>query len=255
MPVAEKHHTDRNQALQWWPSAVWPGLLFAIVVCFFWKLTLTNQYTWLENPETANQLLPSYQFQAGEWHSRNIPTWDPYIDGGRPVFGQANNGASYPLNWLLFLAPLRRGWIRQSYLNWYFVLIHLQAALFCYWLCRVLNRSHVASLLSGVAFSLGGIVGATNSPALVNAAAWAPLVLMFFFRVTRSDRPVASAALSGASLGMAFLSTDTQIPVLLTAMMAGLWLDHLRSRWRDLKLLLIFFAFLIVVSALQIFSM
>src|SRR5271154_4924043 len=109
MPVAEKHHTDWKTALGRCSSAAWSALLFAIVVCFFWKLTLINQYTWLENAETANQLLPSYQFQADAWHARRIPLWDPYSWGGQPVIGRTVNGAAYPPNWLLFLAPLRRG--------------------------------------------------------------------------------------------------------------------------------------------------
>ena len=34
-------------------------------------------------------------------------------------------------------------------LNWYFVLIHFMAALFCYLLCRDLKRSRVASVVAG----------------------------------------------------------------------------------------------------------
>ena len=30
-----------------------PSVLFLIVVLFFWKLVLTNQYTWLEGPDAA----------------------------------------------------------------------------------------------------------------------------------------------------------------------------------------------------------
>src|SRR6266853_1490481 len=78
--------------------------------------------------------------------------------------GQGQPGVLYPPNWLLFLAPLRHGWIRQSFLHWYFVLIHFQAGLFCYWLCRDLKRSRAASLLSGLAFGLAGYVGTNNWP-------------------------------------------------------------------------------------------
>ena len=103
MQVAEKHHTDRNHAAAWFSAAAWPALLLAIYICFFWKLVLTNQYTWLESPDTANQILPWMQFQAGEWHQGRFPLWDPYLWGGQPLAAQAQPGAFYPPNWLLFL--------------------------------------------------------------------------------------------------------------------------------------------------------
>ena len=92
-----------------WSSAAAPALLFVICVCFFWKLTLTNEYSWLDSPDNANQILPWYQFQAGEWAQYRAPLWDPYLWGGQPLLAQAQPGAAYPLNWLLFWAPLRNG--------------------------------------------------------------------------------------------------------------------------------------------------
>ena len=35
-----------------------PALLLLIVTGFFWKLTLTKQFSWLENPDAAYQVLP-----------------------------------------------------------------------------------------------------------------------------------------------------------------------------------------------------
>ena len=245
--MAEKHHTDWNQARDWLVAAAWPALLFVICIGFFWKLVLTDQYTWLDSPDVAYRVLPSYQFQAGEWHAGRMPLWDLYT--GQPLLGQADSGAAYPPNWLLFLAPLRNGWIRQAYLHWYFVLIHFQAVLFCYWLCRDLNRSHAASLLSGLTFGLGGFIGANTSPSMLNAAVWAPLVLLFFLRAIRGQRPIASAAWSGAFLGVAFLGGNLQVPVLICLAIIAAWVYFARDRF---KLLLIFFLFLLLVSSLQL---
>ena len=194
MQVAQQRHTGRKETTDRLHAAVWPVLLLLIFVCYFWKLLLTNQYTWLENPDLANQVLPWYQLQAGEWHRGRFPLWDPYLWGGQPLIGQAQPGAAYPPNWLLFLAPLQNGWIRQSFLHWYFMLIHFQAALFCYWLCRDLKRSRAASLLAGLTFGLGGFVGTSLWPQMLNGAVWAPLVLLFFLRAMRGERPVSSAA-------------------------------------------------------------
>ena len=248
MAVAEKHHTDWKRPSEW----AMPALLLVVVSCFFWKLVFTNQYTWLDSPDAANQVLPWYQFQAGEWHAGRMPLWDPYLWGGQPLLAQAQPGAAYPPNWLLFLMPLRRGWIRQPYMHWYFVLIHFQAALFSYWLCRDLKRSHAASLLSGLAFGLGGFVGTNNWPQMLNGAVWAPLVLLFFLRAMRGERPVASAAWSGAFLGIAFLSGHHQIPTFIGLAMAGAWLYYLTQDRRRWRLLLVFGAFLTLVSAFQV---
>jgi hypothetical protein len=251
MPVVEKHHTDRNEATLRLQAVAWPVLLLAICICFFWKLLLTNQYTWLDSPDTANQVLPWLQVQAGEWHQGRIPLWDPYLWGGQPLIGQAQPGVAYPPNWLLFLAPLRHGWMRQSYLHWYFMLIHFQAALFCYWLCRDLKRTPAASLLAGLVFGLGGFVGTNNWPQMLNGAVWAPLIVMFFLRAMRGERPVSSAAWSGAFLGIAFLSGHHQIPIFISLAMAGAWLYYLALDRKKLKLLFIFGLFLVLVSAVQ----
>ena len=230
MQVAEKHHSDRiHPTLRVWRAMRGPLLLLLIYIGFFWKLTLTRQYTWLESPDFANQVLPWYQFEAGEFHLGHFPLWDPYLWGGQPLLGQMQPGLSYPFNWILFALPLRHGWIRQVYLHWYFVLIHYMGGLFCYWLCRDLQRSILAATLAGCAFGLGGFVGTTDWPMMLNGAIWAPLVFLFFLRTLKGERPVANAALSGACLGMAFLSGHHQVPIFISLAMGGCWIYFLKQ--------------------------
>ncbi|MGH9720754.1 MAG: hypothetical protein ACRD8O_11125 [Bryobacteraceae bacterium] len=256
MPVAEKHQTASIPAagVRWQPFLA-PALLLLIIVGFYWKLLLTNQYTWLDGPDNAHQVLPWLQFQAGEWHAGRFPAWDPYLWGGQSLIGQAQPGAAYPLNWLLFLLPLRDGWIQQSFLHWYYALIHFQAALFCYWLCRDLNRSRPASLLAGISFALGGYVGTTDWPQMLNGAVWAPLVFLFFLRAMRGWRPVSSAAWAGLFLGVAFLSGHHQVPIFISLALgvAFVYFFLTGSRTATLKAAAIMGVFLILSSALQTF--
>ncbi len=253
--MAEKHHTDRNRPRRRLRALLAPAILLLICVGFFWKIVLTNQYTWLEGPDLAHQVLPWFQMQAGEWHRGRVPLWDPYLWGGQSLIGQAQPGVAYPLNWLLFLAPLRQGWIRESYLHWYFVLIHFMAALFGYLLCRDLKRSQVASIVGGCVFALGGWVGVTDWPQMLNSAVWAPLVLLFMLRSLRGQRPVASAAASGAFFGMAWLGGHHQIPIFLLLATGGIWLYHVfrggRPDWGVAKLAAVFLVFTVLVSGLQ----
>jgi hypothetical protein len=52
-------------------------LLFVVLAAFYWKLTLTRQFTWTRGPDLAEQVLPWFQVQAAEWHAGRIPLWDP----------------------------------------------------------------------------------------------------------------------------------------------------------------------------------
>jgi len=200
-----------------------PTILFLISMAFCWKLVLTNQYTWLESPDLAHQVLPWYQFQAGEWHQGRFPLWDPNHWAGQPLLGQAQPGTAYPLNWLLFSLPLRHGWLRQPVLHWYFLFIHFLGSLFTYALCRDLGRRRSASILAGCVFAYGGFVGTNDWPQMLNGAIWAPLVFLYLLRAVRGDRPLASACLSGAFLGVSWLSGHHQIPIFITLTAGAVW--------------------------------
>jgi hypothetical protein len=255
MEVAENHHTDRNRPWRRLRVFAPAALLLLISAGFYWKIVLTGQFTWLDSPDLSNQVLPWLQVQAGEWHQGRLPLWDPYLWGGQSLIGQTQPGVAYPLNWILFLLPLRHGWIRQSYLNWYFVLIHFMASWFGYLLCRDLKRSRLASIVAGCVFAFGGWVGVTEWPQMLNSAVWAPLVLLFLLRSLRGERPVASAAASGAFFGMAWLGGHHQIPIFLLLTTGAIWTYHVFRRglpdWRVVRLAAVFLVFMVLVSGLQ----
>ncbi|HEV8290678.1 MAG TPA: hypothetical protein VGP94_02085, partial [Tepidisphaeraceae bacterium] len=203
-----------------------------------------------------NQVLPWYQFQAGEWHQGKFPLWDPYHWGGQSLIGQGQPGAAYPLNWILFLLPLRHGWIRQPYVHWNFVLIHFMGALFCYWLCRDLKRSRTAAILAGAAFGLSGYIGNVDWPQMLNGAVWAPVVFLFLLRAMRGESPVANAALSGAALGFSLLSGHHQAPLFVALAAAGAWVYHFTvaalPRKKIVALAAIFAVFVVLTGGLQV---
>jgi hypothetical protein len=201
-----------------------PAILFVLVVLFNWKLVLTNQFTWLESPDLSALTLPWFQYQAGLWHHGHFPLWNPNSWFGMPLIGQGEPGAAYPLNWLLFLVPLKHGWIRQAALHWYMVVIHYFAALTCYALARELGRSRAASIIAGCVYALGGYVASVTWPQMVNGAVWTPLVFLYLLRCERGQRPWASAVLSGFFLGAGWLAGHHQMNLLVSIAAAGLWL-------------------------------
>jgi hypothetical protein len=199
------------------------AVLFLLIAGFYWKITLSNQFDWMSGPDFAEQVLPWFQVQAHEWHLGRFPLWDPYLWTGQPLFGQAQPGAAYPLNWLLFLLPLQNGHIAAWALAWYYVVIHLMAAWFSYLLCRGLGCSRTASLAAGLIFSLSGFLGGISWPQMINGAVWAPLVFLFQLRAA-DRRPWANSALSGMFLGISFLSGHHQIPLFIALAWAGVWI-------------------------------
>lgn len=233
-----------------------PALLFLIIACFYWRIVFTKQYEWIWAPDLVNQVIPWFQEEARQWHQGHFPLWDSRLWAGQPFLGQAQPGAAYPLNWILFSVPLKNGQIRPDALRWYLVAMHYTAALFCYLLCRDLGRSRTASLLAGLVFALSCLVGNNDWPQMVNGAVWTPLIFMFILRAVRGERPPVSAALAGACLGAAWLSGHHQIPMYTTVAAGLVWLYYIlragRLNWGALRCAAIFGIFMLLVGALQI---
>lgn len=190
-----------------------PALLFCLLVLAYWRILLTDQYSWLNGHDITSQVLPWLQFQAGEWHAGRIPLWSPYEWGGQNLLGQGQPGVMNPLNWLLFAAPLRRGWLRQGVLHWWFFLLHFIGALNLYWLARSLGAGRVPAVLGGLCFGLFGFLGSNDWPQMISGAIWAPLVFLFLLRSTRSAQPWSDAGWAGLFLGLSWLSGHHQLPI------------------------------------------
>jgi hypothetical protein len=220
-------------ALTYWLRFRYPLLLTAIVIGFYWKLVFTNEYTWLQAPDFASQLMPWYQFQVSEWHAGRIPLWTPYEWGGQSLIGQAQPGVVDPLNLLLYAAPLQKnGWISQKALHWFYVSGYICCALSFYAFARRgLLVSQPASAIAALAFALSGIPASTNWPQMMHASIWAPLALLFQFRAARENTPLKHGALSGAFLGIMWLSGHHQIPLYFTLFSALLWAWLLYERF------------------------
>ncbi len=257
MPVVEAQQVNRPRAMRMAAKLAGPALLLIMVAGIFWKLALTSQYTWVNSPDIANQVLPWYQFQAGVWHKGGFPLWDPHVWGGQTMIGQMITGAASPLNWILFLMPLHRGWIILELVNWYWVMIHYMAALFCFFLLRDLKRGFAASLLGSVAFAAGGYMATMAFPQMQTGAVWTPLVFLFALRAMRGERPRTNAALSGMFLGVSLLGGHHQVPIFIALATAGVWIYHLaRQRTaRQVKAALacvaLFGIFAVLASGLQ----
>lgn len=233
-------------------------LLAGLTVAFYWKLTLSRQFTFLDWPDLAYQVLPWYDFQARAWHSGKFPLWDPFEWCGQALAGQLQPGATFPLNWPLFWAPLRAGHLSLDWFHWHFTLLHFLAALFMYWYCRELERSRFAAVLAGAAFSFGGYLGTTLWPQMMNGALWTPLIFLFWHRAGRAKGPLAAAAgaaACGASIGLALLAGHHQAPMFVVLALAGVFLYEFLAkgeRQRRARLFALTALFAVLVGALAL---
>jgi hypothetical protein len=228
------------------------ALLFALTAGFYWKITISGEWTFLEAPDLANQVRPWLDFQAREVHEGHLPLWDPFEWGGHSLIGQVQPGTANPLNWILFAMPLRDGHIPIPTLHWYWVLIHWVGAAFCYALCRDLGCGHGASILGGAVFALTGFMGHTDWPHILMSAMWIPAVLLFFLRVMRGQRMVSSAALGGLCLGMMYLGCQPVVAVFTTVLIGALWVFAIVRDWRRVRYAAIFGAVWLGIGAAQI---
>jgi len=231
-----------------------PAVLLLLSIGFYWKLVLTNQYTWLDSPDLAHMVLPRFQFMASEWRHTRFPLWDPHQWNGQPFLGQWT-GVAMPLQWpLLMLGSYQDGHINPGLLDWYFVLVHWLGAVFCYWLARDTGRSRSASVFAGCLFAFGGYLGATDWPEVFSGVIWVPLAFLFAIRAVRGGQPWANAALAGAVCGISWLSGHHQAPYYLTlAVCAVLAAQAIpRVQWTPVWLAGVAGAFSLAGGALQL---
>ena len=219
MPAIRELEAERREKLQ--ERAVERGefhdvivaiFLLIVTILIFWKLALTSQFTWLNSPDQAYQVLPWLQEQARQLRTGHFPVWDRHHWGGYPFPGQSQPGVLFPLNWLLALIPLKDGQLQLQWLNAWFVLIHYPGTLAAWRLCRDRGCSQPASAMGAIFFGLGGWMAYNSWPQMVNGGVLAPLVFLFLLRAFER-RPLYNGALAGAMLGISLWSGHHQIPM------------------------------------------
>src|SRR5712692_3378602 len=95
-----------------------------------------------------------------------------------------------------------------------------------------MKKSRAASLLAGAAFGLGGYMGTTDWPQMLNGAVWAPLVFLFFLRAMRGEQLLRNCGLAGTFLGISYLSGHHQVPIFVTLAIGGAWIYYAVRNWR-----------------------
>jgi len=136
-------------------------------------------------------------------------------------------GALNPLFWLLFSMPMNdKNELSLWALNWFYALVHWLALLLAYWLARDVGLSRLAALFCGCAYAFSGFVANVGWLQHEMSGILLPAVLLYLLRLLRGQRPLASAALSGAFLGASFLMGHHNVPVFATVAVLGFWIYY-----------------------------
>lgn len=113
---------------------------------------------------------PWRAWAAWEWAAGRVPMWAPGVANGFPLMADGQTGVFYPVNVLL-------GWrtspVRALTLS---ILLHtVWGALGAWWLCKVLGRGNLASLVAAGGWTLSGFAVAHVTYAGMQAvASWVP---------------------------------------------------------------------------------
>jgi len=191
------------------PHIKWLLLLFLAVALFHWKILFTSQFSFLFGYEGANQAYAWNQFAASSIQQGRLPLWDPYAHCGRSFVGEMQTGPFYPLKFIVYLWPFdRSGLVSLQLLHSFFVLAHVLAAFFMFFLAQELSLRPFPAFVAAVCFSLGGFLARVDWPDMLDSAIWLPLILLLLNRALRAGgtaRGLMYACLSGLALGLAIL--------------------------------------------------
>ena len=209
-------------------------LLLLAVILFYWKITLTGQFSLLTEPEGVNQQYSWLQYWTNGIRHLSIPLWDPYAWAGRSFPGEMQTGAFYPPHLLLAAMPRGRdSLLALSSYHVYIVFVHFLGVCFMFALVRELGLGRLAASVAGLCFSLGGFVSRMSWPHMLESAIWLPLIFLFFLRAMREEttrRAVAAAACGGLMLGLSILAGGLHLVILqgLALVSAGVYYAFVR---------------------------
>jgi hypothetical protein len=168
--------------------------------------------------------LPVRRFALEGMAAGEVRFWNPYVHEGVPLSLPA---VGYPLDLLQLLRPDEAG------LSIVLALHVPLAALLFFALARALSLGRVAAAGGALVYALGGFVlSSVNLYVHVQAAAWAPLVVLALARVLGGGGRRAAAA---AALVLAVALSTTGVEIVAQAIVAGIAIGGRgrdgRSRW------------------------
>lgn len=211
-----RNHADRWRDLAW---AVGVVLVLAAILDPLLRGQLAPKW------DAADQFIAYYSLVADHARAGRLATWNPWTDGGMPLFIEPQSGALSPLT---VLCGLLFGAGEAGYRHYWCVLWTL-AALGMFLLARHLGAPRAAAAALSLGFALSGpFCGNAEHTAWVYASVLLPWII-WRWDVTLTTGRTAAALQAGALFGLCALGGYPGF-VVATAAFCLLWLG---CRWLD----------------------
>lgn len=128
--------------------------------------------------DPVRQTYPWKNLAIDVFSSQKLPIWNPYEMSGKPLLGNFQTGAFYPLNLILFIHPFYFSW------SIFIVLQLFLGALFMYLFLNNLKLDNRAAVFGALTLTFSGFfVAWLEWGNILNTAIWLPLIL---FSIDRS---------------------------------------------------------------------
>lgn len=217
------------------PDLLAAGLLFLLVIGFFWRTVSGDVYQPADGGDLASFLFPTYRFAAAQLYQGILPLWNPTLYAGAPFIGDIQAGFLYIPNLLLFWL-----WPEFDYaaMQW-FVIGHLYwAALGTYLFLRALflhaereitgmvRLSRSAALLGAIAFTFSDpLLIHLGNLNLIAVLSWLPWILTAYHKALQYHS-LRWAAIAGFLFSFANFAGHAQSTFYLGLILALYTLGH-----------------------------
>lgn len=175
-----------------WNALMAAGIL-AIFVLLAWLPLASFQFAMKNDAFLYN--FPNKYFFSEALHAGVLPTWNPYLNGGFPLYADPGFAWWQPLTWLFGAAGY------TAYTFTIEVLTYIWLAAFGgWWLGRTLGLSYCAALAGGAAFACCGFfVGNLQHVNFLTCAAFLPWLLAAIILLHHSFKPQHVVACAGSA--------------------------------------------------------
>jgi hypothetical protein len=181
-------------------------LLLALVLIFFTKVIISNEY--FTGLDLVNAFYPWKSFLVQSVKSGELPLWNPYTFSGNPFIGNFQASIFYPLDLIYYFTSIANAFRLSLFLH-----IFLSGA-FMYLLCRYLKSNPIASFLAAVIYMFNGFIFlrlVAGHATMINGYIWIPLIFYLCIKWLDTRNWLYLGPLSFI-LGIQFLAGHPQVP-------------------------------------------
>ncbi len=199
-------------ALRAWPRLTAPALIVMAIGLATWKLTLGDRA--IARGDLLLYFYPLREFASAAIRAGRLPLWNPHTFMGAPFLANSQAGFFYPFNVLTAWMPVEQA------VSWNIALHLCLAGLGMYALARRgMRLARPAALASGLAFGLGGYLGAqVEHLNQLQALAWLPWQMMCLFLLRRGNALRTTLALAALIALQVFAGHTQSLYICLVAL-------------------------------------